>query len=189
MSSKTDREVHDGVVRLVEEWGFDIKSASFDAKSRDLSVRGNSFQPLTVFELQRQVNEEVLMRGTKKEPLRQKIADYIDAHHSESGVPTLKIMCLRKLIAYSTPSMTPQQPEAERIGSKKLAVTRIFSAPLSKIPIKHLRVRCIEFKYCWFQGNRDTSQNNIRKLTSINNMILQVCSFMPNSVMYKIWHE
>ena len=42
MSNTIDRKIHDDVIQLVEEMGFDIKSASFDGKSRDLAARGHS---------------------------------------------------------------------------------------------------------------------------------------------------
>ena len=51
--------------------GFNLKSVSFDAKSRDLTVRGIEKQPLTVNELQRRIFEG-MQEITKKDVQREK---------------------------------------------------------------------------------------------------------------------
>ena len=143
MSNTIDRKIHDDVIQLVEEMGFDIKSASFDGKSRDLAARGHSLQPLSVFELQKEIWGE-LLKVTKKDVLREKIACFIDVHNLESGVPSLSHLCYRALIGYPKiqTSTSPERPIAipKNKGRKKAAVATKFCLPLSKIPIKRLRV-------------------------------------------------
>ena len=157
MSNTIDRKIHDDVIQLVEEMGFDIKSASFDGKSRDLAARGHSLQPLSVFELQKEIWGE-LLKVTKKDVLREKIACFIDVHNLESGVPSLSHLCYRALIGYPKiqTSTSPERPKPKNKGRKKAAVSTKFCIPLSKIPIKSLRV-CISTSI-------DTKNNHSRVL-------------------------
>ena len=144
MTSETDREIHSHVVKAVEEAGLDIKSASFDAKSRDLAMRGASLQPLSVFELQRSISKEV-KKITIKDDLREEIAAYIDVKDGEGcqdNVPALTVLCLRTIIGYQRKRPgVPDQPIAKRKGRKKTALTsERFTVLLTKIKIDPLRL-------------------------------------------------
>jgi len=144
MTSETDREIYSHIVEAVEEAGFDIKSASFDAKSRDLAMRGASLQPLSVFELQRSISKEV-KKITKKDDLREQIAAYIDVKDGEGcqdNVPALTVPCLRTINGYQRKRPgVPDQSIAKRKGRKKTALTsERFTVLLTKIKIDPLRV-------------------------------------------------
>ena len=122
---------------MLEHMGFNLRAASFDAKSRHLVVKGSSMQPLTVFELQRKVQRE-LQPITKKTELRTIIADYIDSREpSGEAVPTLAELSLRALIGYH---QSVQLEQAVVTGRKKVPKRPKFTRLVSKIPIAILKV-------------------------------------------------
>ena len=122
---------------MLEHMGFNLRAASFDAKSRHLVVKGSSMQPLTVFELQRKVQRE-LQPITKKTELRTIIADYIDSREpSGEAVPTLAELSLRALIGYH---QSVQLEQAVVTGRKKVPKRPKFTRLVSKIPIPTLKV-------------------------------------------------
>lgn len=95
MDSETDKVcVRAHMITLLKA-GINVVARSFDAKSRDLMVTGDSGEPLTIFSLQKQLWKEALK--LKKGPLRDELVTRIRATlpkvTDSSTVPPLLLLC------------------------------------------------------------------------------------------------
>lgn len=99
LNTATDRQIHSNVLDKLEESGLYIPAGSFDAKSRDLVIRGSDGQPLTIFELERQI-EKTVNAISKKGELRNEIVTAVDSEPRQK-VPTLMMLSLKTLIGYT----------------------------------------------------------------------------------------